>query len=100
MKKIAVRPTSRASALHGRHPARSRARAEPSPPLSLESTADGSSPSHHEPTSHEQGEAAKASGLLGNIAKVLPWKITGPASGAEWKEVPIGATEYRVTAPA
>ena len=47
-----------------------------------------------------QGEAAKASGLLGNIAKVLPWKITGPASGAEWKEVPIGATEYRVTAPA
>ena len=100
VKKIAVRPTSRASALHGRHPARSRARAEPSPHLSLESTADGSSPSHHEPTSHEQGEAAKASGLLGNIAKVLPWKITGPASGAEWKEVPIGATEYRVTAPA
>ena len=46
------------------------------------------------------GEAAKANGLLGNLAKVLPWKITGPASGAEWKEVPIGATEYRVTAPA
>ena len=46
------------------------------------------------------GRGGQASGLLGNLAKVLPWKITGPASGAEWKEVPIGDTEYRVTAPA
>jgi hypothetical protein len=31
---------------------------------------------------------------------VAPWKITGPASGPEWQEVPIGAEDYRVVAPA
>ena len=100
VKKIAVRPTSRAGVLHGRHPARPRARAEPPPRPFPSSHSLRILPLPPRTNVTRQGEAAKASGLLGNIAKVLPWKITGPASGAEWKEVPIGATEYRVTAPA
>lgn len=31
---------------------------------------------------------------------MAPWKITGPASGPEWQEVPVGAEDYRVVAPA
>ena len=51
-------------------------------------------------TSSFQGEAAKKGGLLNTLLKVAPWKITGPASGPEWQEVPIRADEYRVVAPA
>eukprot|EP00227_Mantoniella_beaufortii_P013451 CAMPEP_0197600824 /NCGR_PEP_ID=MMETSP1326-20131121/34063_1 /TAXON_ID=1155430 /ORGANISM="Genus nov. species nov., Strain RCC2288" /LENGTH=152 /DNA_ID=CAMNT_0043167963 /DNA_START=75 /DNA_END=533 /DNA_ORIENTATION=+ len=49
------------------------------------------------------GVAAKkgaAGTIMETIMKVAPWKITGPTSGAEWKEVPVGADEYRVVAPA
>ena len=46
------------------------------------------------------GEAAKKGGLLNTLLKVAPWKITGPASGPEWQEVPVGAEDYRVVAPA
>lgn len=46
-----------------------------------------------------QGTAAKQGGLLNTLLKVAPWKITGPASGPEWKEVPLRADEYRVVAP-
>jgi hypothetical protein len=49
--------------------------------------------------SHPQGTAAKSGGLLNTLLKVAPWKITGPASGPEWKEVPLRADEYRVVAP-
>ena len=38
--------------------------------------------------------------MLNTLLKVAPWKITGPASGPEWQEVPIGAEDYRVVAPA
>ena len=51
-------------------------------------------------TAITQGEAAKKGGLLNTLLKVAPWKITGPASGPEWQEVPIGAEDYRVVAPA
>ena len=44
------------------------------------------------------GQEGRASQLP--LLKVAPWKITGPASHPEWKEVPIGAEEYRVVAPA
>ena len=98
VKKIAVRPTSRADVHSTRRSTVPRARTRTPGVLPSNRPTDRSPFSHT--NVHQQGEAAKASGLLGNLAKVLPWKITGPASGAEWKEVPIGATEYRVTAPA
>jgi len=37
--------------------------------------------------------------IMETIMKVAPWKIVGPTSGPEWKEVPLGADEYRVVAP-
>ncbi len=52
---------------------------------------------HH--SFHPQGEAAKKGGLLNTLLKVAPWKITGPASGPEWQEVPVGAEEYRAASP-
>ncbi len=32
-------------------------------------------------------------------AGFLPWRLTGPVSHAEWKDVPVGAVEYRGLSP-
>ena len=87
VKKIAVRPTS---------PRQCPSRTTPRPPpracraprpLSLESTADGS-PLPRRTNVTRQGEAAKASGLLGNIAKVLPWKMPAPHPARSGRRCP------------
>lgn len=34
---------------------------------------------------------------LGRI--LAPWNLTGPVSDVEWKDVPVGADEYRIQSP-
>ena len=81
VKKIAVRPTSRAGVLHGRHPARPRAPAEP-PALFLESTANGSS-SHHAPTLHDREQPPRRAVCSATSPRFFPGR-SPPRVRAEW----------------
>ena len=93
VKKLAVRPRPRARVARRARPARRPVHPRPPRPAPL-------TPKPSRRTAFTQGEAAKKGGLLNTLLKVAPWKITGPASGPEWQEVPVGAEDYRVVAPA
>lgn len=40
---------------------------------------------------------SSAGGSLGRV--LAPWSMTGPVSDVEWKDVPVGADEYRIQSP-
>ena len=38
--------------------------------------------------------------VIQGLRALAPWNLTGPASHVEWKDVPVGAQEYRSSSPA
>lgn len=99
VKKLAVRgPPPSARALARPHPRPSTLNPNQTRPASR-AYPDGLGKKKISRAHAPQGTAAKQGGLVNTLLKVAPWKITGPASGPEWKEVPLRADEYRVTAP-
>jgi len=48
---------------------------------------------------HKSSSIATTNAFAQKLAALAPWNITGPASHADWRDVPVQALEYRSASP-